>query len=121
MRAIIRTLPMLLLASCAPPDGLLAPGPWGNGEWLLDVATDGSAVLQGGCLYATVDAATVEGGAFDWVLSGSGEGDTGATSETMGFAGTINADTMEATLSVGASSHAMTLTRGVDREAWNCD
>lgn len=47
---------LLLGLACAPPlDGALAPGVWGGPHWSLDVAEDGSAVLQGDCAHATLE------------------------------------------------------------------
>ena len=123
---------LVLLSACtsagdsgAPPDGLLEAGIWGDDTHRLDIADDGSATLAGGCAHATLDAATIADGAFDWTLAWTDEVayvDTGDHSYPVGWSGTISGDSLDGTLDFGSgNTSAISLTRGVETEVDTCD
>ncbi len=111
-------------SASAPPDGLLAPGTWGNDIMRFDIAADGSATLAGGCEHSTLAAATVSGGAFDWTLAYTEDlayVDTGDHSYPVEFSGTIAGDTLDGLLTFSETTVRVTLTRGVETEVGTCD
>lgn len=136
MRASKSLFALIGVAACAvtdadssgedliPPDGLLEAGVWGDEVRRLDIAADGSATLSGGCAYATLEAATVSGGAFDWELAWTDERayvDTGDHSYPVGLTGTISGDRLEGTLRFDENTLDLVLTRGVATEISHCD
>lgn len=136
MRTSILLLSLFGVAACAvsdpdssgddliPPDGLLEAGVWGGELRRLDIAADGSATLSGGCAYATLEAATVSGGAFDWDLAWTDElayVDTGDHSYPVGLTGTISGDRLEGTLRFDENTQDLVLTRGVPTDISHCD